>query len=141
MAARRPRIAAGRLLRRVLQAFQPEMNAVVDVPEKITQDALERQQIPRLVFELSHPVSLRFLGSAGGGRGVKRGMGKATWTTVESVIVMNIPATKTKLTRKLGTERAGQHEVTNSSRRPGAPVVPVPPRSALMISNSWLTRW
>jgi hypothetical protein len=49
----------------------------------------------------------------------RRSVGSATLTTVESMIVMNMPATKTTLTENLGFRKSGQRVVTNWSRRGG----------------------
>ena len=74
----------------------------------------------------------------------RRSVGSATLTTVASMIVMNIPATKTTLTESLGFlgfKASGQRVVTNASRRPAALVVPALARPARLIANSRHSCW
>jgi hypothetical protein len=54
----------------------------------------------------------------------RRSVGKATLTTVESMIVMNITATKTTLTENLGLRGSGQRVLTHSSRQTVVLIVP-----------------
>jgi hypothetical protein len=54
----------------------------------------------------------------------RRSVGKATLTTVESMMVMNMTATKTTLTESLGFRGSGQRVLTHSSRRTVVLIVP-----------------
>jgi hypothetical protein len=60
----------------------------------------------------------------------RRSVGKATLTTVESMIVMNITATNTTLTESLGLRGSGQRVLTHSSRQTAVLIVPSAPGSS-----------